>query len=99
MIDKETAAKIAEILVVECGASASMLRDLGFERYVTTPSNFSIEFRFQGALAFGGKFNADQRGERWRVTCYSEHETPARRQMIARANERLAQLEREMRVT
>lgn len=53
------------------------------------------EFRFQGALGFGGKLwkTWQQTESGWRevlsVTCYSEDSTPARRTMIALANERL----------
>lgn len=94
MIDKATAAKIAEILVVECGASASLLKDWGFEAYVTGTEH--IEFRFQGHLGWGGKFRADSGGGRWRVDAYPEDETPQRLRMIAKANARLKELEGEV---
>jgi hypothetical protein len=46
------------------------------------------EYRFMGALGFGGKF--------WQqsmtVTCYPEDETPERRAIIERANAALADL-------
>lgn len=48
------------------------------------------EFRFQGALGFGGKAWADRR--RVYVDCYSEDETPERRELIGHANAQLADL-------
>lgn len=52
--------------------------------------DFPKEYRFCGRLGFGGKF--------WRtngkfyVNCYTEDETPLRLQIMATANERLANL-------
>lgn len=49
------------------------------------------EWRFQGALGFGGKLW--RKGNGFKVSCYSEDETESRRAMIAKANERLALIE------
>ncbi len=59
--------------------------------YVQTAEVVS-EYRFQGALGFGGKFRRSGWGDRWRVDCYEEDLTNERRQMIDRANEALAEL-------
>ena len=89
--------KVYDILVEECEAY-----DGGHEREnflyhqmkETTPddpySGPPTEWRFQGALGFGGKF--------WRnngklyVNCYSEDSCPEREEMIEKANKRLAVL-------
>ena len=51
------------------------------------------EFRFQGALGFGGKFWFQR--DRWYVTCYREDETPMRKLRIAEADRALTVLRRE----
>jgi hypothetical protein len=48
------------------------------------------EYRFGGALGFGGKFRIDYNG--WRVDCYREDESPSRLDMIEKTNEALAEL-------
>ena len=53
-------------------------------------SSDDLEYRFQGALGFGGKFR--NHGYGWRVDCYSEDETPERLAMIESANAALAEL-------
>jgi hypothetical protein len=78
---------IWRVLVEECGRSASAVMA---EQFVLAQARGCIEFRFQGALGFGGKFwNYDGR---WFVKCYPEDETPERLRMIAAANARLAEL-------
>jgi hypothetical protein len=47
------------------------------------------EYRFIGALGFGGKFWLHHRDGIY-VTCYPEDETPERREMIAATNDALA---------
>lgn len=85
---KERANEIYDILVQECRAP-----DEEHDRtyFVLTQTKEKItEWRFCGALGFGGKF--------WRncgkiyVTCYLEDETPERKAMIEAANKRLAAL-------
>ncbi len=77
-------AGVWRILQEECGAGPDRF---GF---VSRAGAFPREWRFQGALGFGGKL-WHQHG-RPSVTCYREHETPERLAMIARANARLATL-------
>jgi hypothetical protein len=87
----ETATKIYDILIEECGEV-----DCGWTRSdflsVLANENFR-EYRFQGDLGFGGKLYRDHR-KLW-VNCYREDETPERLEMIRRANERLAEIKRE----
>jgi hypothetical protein len=86
----DLARRVYEVLVEVCGASAD--DPLGFVYHYSErkrrPSN---EFRFCGALGFGGKF----RYPAFSVDCYPEDETPDRRELIVEANKRLALLRRE----
>jgi hypothetical protein len=83
-ISEQSARAICCILFLECGATDFML-----ESFVPMRNEIT-EYRFQGNLGFGGKFwNANNR---WYVTCYSEDETPERKEMIRKANEKLAAL-------
>ncbi len=88
---------IWHVLVEECGARRGDVHahrhdwteEYSFINYLEGDGGgFGHEFRFMGALGFGGKFYND--GTRWRVGCYREDETPVRAEMIRRANERLA---------
>lgn len=72
------------ILVEECGADD--LTRSGFVAHWPA----CREYRFMGALGFGGKVWSS--GGRLYVTCYYEDETPLRAQMVLRANERLSHL-------
>ena len=90
----EQARNVWAVLVEECGAT----RDHGFVHHQT--SEHVTEWRFIGALGFGGKFwrTRSRRpdgswGDWWHVNCYSEDETPARLAMIDRANARLWDLQ------
>jgi hypothetical protein len=87
------------ILVEECGAredGREMFRTL--LRHDIRRGDGGIEYRFQGALGFGGKFRTcyvnPPEFDRYRlyVDCYREDETPERLAMIERANQRLADL-------
>ena len=73
---------VFDVLVSECGADCRQRAEF----VALWPE--CVEFRFQGALGFGGKvwWNAD----RCYVTIYREDETARRREMVERANERLA---------
>lgn len=85
--------EIWQVLVETCGCRNDDNRfDLySFCSYLErNPHSFGHEYRFMGALGFGGKFYNDN--FRWRVGCYREHETPARVEMMRIANERLAEL-------
>lgn len=58
--------------------------------FLDTQTRGCTEYRFQGALGFGGKFwNSNNR---WHVSCYKENETPQTLAIIARTNEELATL-------
>lgn len=61
------------------------------ESFVLNQTNHHIvEWRFMGALGFGGKFWRSN--GRWYVTCYSEDRTPARDALIDATNNKLAAL-------
>lgn len=83
-------ARVWQILVEECGCSNSTPRFMEFRYYLGRQALGGHEFRFVGALGFGGKFYND--GRKWWVSCYREHENPERLAMIERANARLAAL-------
>jgi hypothetical protein len=94
---------IWQILVQECGADDEIqYPDLGMS---TTKASFIQqwpcgEFRFMGALGFGGKVrqpmsfawkgNWQHIGQVY-VDCYPEDESSERKAMIERANTRLAE--------
>jgi hypothetical protein len=92
----ELANKVYDVLVEEAGATeeGSTGRTMFLNSWPIT------EYRFCGALGGGGKIRYQngwpnlrtQRRERWYVTCYSEDETPERREIIERTNKRLAEL-------
>lgn len=86
----DEATAVYDILMRECGATEFWRADFTYHQ----SGEFCREYRFQGALGFGGKFRRRHEGEqeRWYVDCYSEDETPARRAMIDRANAALATL-------
>lgn len=91
-ITKAQAIAARQILVEECGLRPDDGRD-GFVRTVSSPEQDCREYRFMGALGFGGKFrNNGNRNNTPYVDCYPEHETPERLRMIERANARLAEL-------
>ena len=77
---------IAKILMKHCGLTFSMAREFA----IGQAGKCYPEWRFQGALGFGGKFwNWDGR---WYVSCYREDDSPERSKMIEQANLDLAQL-------
>lgn len=86
---------VYDVLVEECGAPRSC-RDM-FLTIANTPNGFYTnnrgfhEYRFQGALGFGGKLWQNHE-LRLHVDCYTEDRTPERDLMIARANARLKDL-------
>ena len=53
--------------------------------------DFCPEYRFGGALGFGGKFWRN--GGRLYVTCYQEDETASKKKLIAKTNEALTRLQ------
>lgn len=90
-ISEDQAKSVLTILEQECGYRHGDADY--FVRYITDSKHPCLEFRFCGALGFGGKFrNNGNRNDTPYVDCYKEHETPERTAMIKRANARLAQL-------
>jgi hypothetical protein len=85
------AEKVYDVLEAVCGAHESAREDFVYNQANGRPPR---EWRFQGALGFGGKFWAN--GGEWYVNCYREDETPERRAMITQANEALRDLTREL---
>jgi hypothetical protein len=69
----------------------------GFQRYICEPLEFGHhEYRFGGALGFGGKIHLAH--GRLYVSCYREDETPIKRAAIRWVNHELDQALREMAV-
>lgn len=91
-ISCDWALRIWQILGEECrNRDDPWERDYSFVRYLAEDKlGFGHEYRFQGALGFGGKFYNDYFS--WRVDYYPENETPERIEMRKHANERLAAL-------
>lgn len=78
------------ILQEECGASTKFDPTMAFV-YMQDEADPPQEYRFQGALGFGGKlWNEAYKG--LSVDCYDGDLTVARRLMIAKANLRLRKL-------
>ena len=80
-------------ILVEIGARESM-RDSFV--YLFSRDNDINEWRFQGKLGFGGKFwneySYTDKRYNWRVSCYSEDETPELLQIINDTNKKLWEL-------
>lgn len=94
-ITDQQARTALKILIEECGHRVIDPRDgEAFVSGVTGKHRGPCrEWRFMGALGFGGKFrNNGNHNNTPYVDCYPEHETPARLEMIAKANARLAEL-------
>lgn len=97
-ISFEQAAKAFCILVEECGYRLYPHDGESFLRSVVAEDDpdwheVCNEYRFCGALGFGGKFrNNGNNNNTPYVDCYQEDETPERRAMIERANKRLTEL-------
>lgn len=85
-----TADEVWTVLVEECGAPDDKTSRMSFQS--SWPCD---EYRFQGALGFGGKVRAyyirpfGDDDLRARVDCYAEDMTDERQKMIAKANARL----------
>ena len=69
-------------------AGATEYRRADFVHHAGTHKPGELEYRFKGALGFGGKVWSTYDGL-WRVTCYSEDETSERLAMIDATNARL----------
>ena len=87
----DIANKVYDILV-EIGA-LEIMRDAFIHTQSTEECN---EWRFQGKLGFGGKFWNEwsylDDEPKWRVSCYSEDETPEREKIIEETNQKLRTL-------
>ncbi len=84
----EQADAVYDVLVEHCGASESNRTNFTF---FIAPMEVA-EYRFVGALGFGGKFRRSGREDRWYVDCCEEDLTDERQRMIDAANKVLAVL-------
>lgn len=98
-ITEQQARQVLSILVEECDHKIFDPRDAdAFVQSIIVPQPRGAvhdcrEYRFCGALGFGGKFRNNGNNENTPyVDCYREDETPARLAMIESANKRLAEL-------
>lgn len=92
-ISREQALAARKILEEECGLRPDADGRDGFVRVISDPKMDCREYRFMGALGFGGKFrNNGNHNNTPYVDCYPESETPDRLKMIERANARLVEL-------
>lgn len=97
-ITEAQARAVLSILVEECGHKVfdQPAADAFVSAIIVPQPNERdncCEWRFCGALGFGGKFRNNGNHENTpHVDCYQEDETPARLAMIAAANKRLAEL-------
>lgn len=76
--------EVYSILVEECEAQEHWR-----ENFIQVHTDHCTEYRFQGALGFGGKFYSDHD---WRVGMYRENETPERLAMAKRATQRIKEV-------
>lgn len=90
VINRSTAAEVWRILRAEAGASSSGTERDYFIQYVVGRDNVP-EFRFQGALGFGGKVYL--RGGEWGVYYYPEDRNAERDAIVERTNTALSQVE------
>lgn len=96
-ITKDQALEVLRILQEECGFARDAMNDESFVRTIQAPhpteNHHCGEYRFCGAIGFGGKFrNNGNNNNVPYVDCYREDQTPDRLAMIERANKRLAVL-------
>jgi hypothetical protein len=86
----EQANAVYDILVEHCGADDTdgphLLMTSRGEFVFHQTEQVQPEYRFQGALGFGGKFRRNGWGDRWPVDAYEGDLTSERRAMIDRAN-------------
>ena len=88
----DIATRVFDVLVEEGGAPEHGREQFLF--HYTRSDHPPVEYRFMGALGFGGKFwRANQH---WYITTYSEDETRERRAFIEQADKRLAVLRAEL---
>jgi hypothetical protein len=89
-ISENDAKAVAQILREDCGWFADDRDEWEFVHHVTKGCD---EYRFIGALGFGGKFrNNGNRDDTPYVDFYPEDATPERERRALRANKKLAEL-------
>jgi hypothetical protein len=92
-ITPEQADRAYDILVREAGATGRPSDRWSFVYHVARSQRPTEEYRFMGALGFGGKFrNNGNRDDTPYVDCYPESLTAQRDVMITRTNKALAEL-------
>lgn len=79
--------RVYDVLMQECEAPEHYRDHFVYHQNADKGDGDMREWRFQGALGFGGKFRKHH--EKWYVDCYPEDETPERLAMIEKANVRL----------
>ena len=88
-MNTETALKVFDVLVEQCGCSEKYWDD--FRHYVCIDDAGFKEYHFGGLLGTGGKFYMNIQG--WYVGCYREEGTILRHERINTANVLLEQLQ------
>jgi hypothetical protein len=79
--------KIYDILIQHAGAAETKYHR---EQFVFSQmSEVQPEYRFMGALGFGGKFRRNSRDDTWFVNCYPEDSDSFKRDAIEKTNEAL----------
>jgi hypothetical protein len=97
---KEFLSAVYDILIQHAKAPSCILKKEGFEDFDNNKQSFvsahlteneypCTEWRFQGALGFGGKYYIYHN----KVTCYSEDLNATRKQIIIDTNTELSKLE------
>lgn len=84
-------ALVWKILKEHCGAGDYWRENFLQVAKAHEERGHDLEYRFQGALGFGGKVYIE-RHRAPRVSCYKEDDTPERLKMIRKANKALAML-------
>lgn len=82
----ERANAVWDTLIREAGATTAESRRQEFVHLHTIEN--CTEYRFIGALGFGGKY----RSKKNKIDCYAEDETPERLATVERTNKVLAEL-------
>lgn len=88
-ISSDLAKEIWQVLVDHAHASNDGVDQETFVQYATGLADIK-EYRFKGALGFGGKVRLNH--ARWSVDCYPEDANPERVRMIEATNQALAEL-------
>lgn len=78
---------VYDTLVRLCEADDDSLNRSSWDAWWGSDNRLATEYRFIGALGFGGKFW--RANGAWYVSCYREDETPMRKLRIAETNRAL----------